>query len=202
MTSLPRSVLLLLLVLLLSALLGAVLVRPALTVAVPVAQADAIVLLSGATSERAPEAVRLYQEGRAPVIILTDDGVLSRWSRRYQRNLYNIEWARDYLVSAGVNPSRIIMLPHGNSGTIFEAFAVRELVTQNGMKSLILVTSDYHSRRALWTFRHVFRQDRITLGMAPTPSGSHSWWYDTCFFARHAVTELVKAVYYLVLFQG
>src|SRR5437762_2686897 len=44
---------------------------------------DAIVVLSGSSTyiERSNWAARLYREGRAPVIILTNDGLIGGWDR-------------------------------------------------------------------------------------------------------------------------
>ena len=52
--------------------------------------ADAIVVLSGSSTyvERAAWAAQLYREGRAPVIVLTNDGLISGWDHREDRNPY------------------------------------------------------------------------------------------------------------------
>src|SRR5436190_24255048 len=66
-----------------------------LIVAAPLDHADAIVVLSGSAviRERAELAARLFQEGRAPKIILTNDNQQSSWSRSQQRNPYYYERA-------------------------------------------------------------------------------------------------------------
>jgi uncharacterized SAM-binding protein YcdF (DUF218 family) len=166
-------------------------IHSALVVSMPLPQADAIILLAGAYPERAPTAARLFREGIAPRIILTNDGVFSSWSQQYQRNLYNIEWATELLVTRGVPRQAIVHLPYIGSGTIYDAAAVRTYCRRNGIGTLLLVTSDYHSRRALWTFRYLFRQDAVTIGIVPVPTSPGG-----LRAVQEVVTEMAKGAYY------
>jgi uncharacterized SAM-binding protein YcdF (DUF218 family) len=167
----------------------------------PLGQADAILLLAGEYRERAPEAARLFHEGRAPRIVLTNDGVFSSWSQRYQRNLYEVEWATELLVTLGVPRQAIVQLPFIGSGTIYDALAVREYARETGGRSLVIVTSDYHTRRALWTFRQVFCGEPVTIGIVPVASGTDGWFRDRWRMCREVTTEVVKSVYYFVKFE-
>lgn len=120
-------------------------------------KADAIVLLAGDIQARAPLASMLLLNGSADRIILTNDGVFSNWSPEHGRNLYQVEWAEESLVSLGVPRYKIIRLPYyGNSSTICEALAVRAYVRKHPLKSLILTTSDYHMARSLLAFKVAF----------------------------------------------
>src|SRR5437870_10161812 len=60
---------------------------------------DAIVVLSGAKVyvERAERAAELFHEGRAPIILLTNDGLRGPWSPRRQDNPRFVEQAADEL---------------------------------------------------------------------------------------------------------
>ena len=66
--------------------------------------ADAIVVLSGSSTyvERADWAARLYREGRAPLVILTDDKLISGWNRAEERNPFFYELAAKELQKRGV----------------------------------------------------------------------------------------------------
>jgi uncharacterized SAM-binding protein YcdF (DUF218 family) len=134
-----------------------VLLEPVLIVHHPVQPADAIVVMAGSRLERLPEASRLYQEGIAPLILLTNDGVFSSWSSKRQRNLYEVEWARESLLEAGVPEEAIVLLEYTASGSIHDALNTRAYVQgQGNIRSLLVVTSDYHTRRTLWSFERVF----------------------------------------------
>jgi uncharacterized SAM-binding protein YcdF (DUF218 family) len=134
------------------------------------ARSDAIVLLAGNHKERAPTAAMLYRDGYAPLIILTNDGVSSGWSARYNRNLYQVEWAEEELVELGVPREKILKLPFYGSSTMFDALAVKRSLFRSGMKKIIVVTSDYHARRALWTFRHALKEYTTDIAIFPAPS--------------------------------
>ena len=136
-------------------------------------KADAIVLLSGSYPERAPAAAMLFRERYAGRIILTNDGVFSSWSEKYGRNLYQVEWAEERLVSCGVGRDRIVKLPGRVNSTMSEALQVSRYARLHGLKKVILVTSDYHAVRALWSFRLAFpwgASDLMAFGV-PSPAG-------------------------------
>lgn len=121
-------------------------------------KASAIVLLAGACEERTPRAASLYHAKYAPIILLTNDGVRRGWSREHDRNLYSIEMSEIELVRRGVPLQSIVKLPYRRSGTVYDAMAVRDYLVQKKMDSIIIVTSDYHSSRALWIFEQVLRK--------------------------------------------
>ena len=123
-------------------------------------KSDAIVILAGNRQERTPKAAELYLRGYAGLIILTNDGVRAGWSKKHGRNLYQVERAEEELVKSGVPRQRIITLPYYRSGTVYDALAVKRFVAAKAIKSLILVTSDFHARRTLWTFRNVLGDTR------------------------------------------
>jgi uncharacterized SAM-binding protein YcdF (DUF218 family) len=162
-------------ILLLSAVVGGLLLPRALLLAgltvhdLPV-RSDAIVLLAGDHKGRAPAAAMLYRDGYAPLVILTNDGLLSGWSTKYNRNLYQIEWAEDELVELGVPREKILKLPFYGSSTMFDALAVKRSLFRSGMKKIIVVTSDYHTRRALWTLRHTLKEYPTDIAIFPVHS--------------------------------
>lgn len=157
--------------------------------------ADAMVLMAGSRYSRLPAIVRLYQEGVAPRILLTNDGVLGQWSVKYQRNLYQVEWAREYLLERGVPDGAIELLDYIDSGSYYDALNTRKYVIADGsIDSLLIVTSDYHSRRTLWVFNRVFNDLDIKIGLYPIPK-------DPNYKGRRLLvntSEIVKLAYYWV----
>lgn len=146
-------------------------------------RADAIMILSGSSNyvERARWAARLYREGRAPLVLLTDDGQRGGWSQPEQRNPFFVERAARELNQAGVPPEKIEVLPGLVSSTYDEALALRDFATTRGLRSVLVVTSAYHSRRALWTVRRVSEGSGLEVGMDAPPAGAESpapsiWW--------------------------
>jgi uncharacterized SAM-binding protein YcdF (DUF218 family) len=154
-----------------------------LVVSQPLAQADAIVVLSGSGTfrERAQHAAKLFSEGRSKKIILTNDNEQSSWSSAEQRNPNYWERAYDELLRARVEQQAILVLSTPVSSTYEEAALLKNYAENNGLRSLLIVTSAYHSRRALWTFRHIFQGSRIEVGLDPVRTGIQTplpefWW--------------------------
>jgi uncharacterized SAM-binding protein YcdF (DUF218 family) len=165
-------------------------------------QAEAIVVLAGSSTyrERADEAARLFHEGRAPKIILTNDGLQSEWSSAEQRNPFYIERAVQQLRHAGVPAESILTLPQVVTSTYDEALLLRGYVTAHGLRSILIVTSAYHSRRALWTLRRVMKDEKVSIGLSAPPPGQQTprpltwWWHSNGW--RMVAGEYVKLVYY------
>lgn len=154
--------------------------------------ADTIVVLAGSYQERIPAAAKLFNGCQAPVVILTNDGVRGGWSRKYQRNVYQIERAEELLVDSGVPRERIIRLPFYGSGTVYDALAVERYLRTHNFGRLLLVTSDYHSRRSLWTFLHVMRNQPVEISAFSVSSGRS--------VVKETWLESVKLLYYKIRF--
>ncbi|HEX8336244.1 MAG TPA: YdcF family protein [Pyrinomonadaceae bacterium] len=168
-----------------------------------VGRADALVVLSGsaAYSERAAEAARLFGEGRAPLVLLTDDGVRGGWSEAEQRNPRFVELAAAELRRGGVPAEAVRVLDALPTNTYDEAAAARAYAAERGFGSLLVVTSSHHSRRALWTWRRVFRGSGVRVGLEPaggarTP-GDWTWWLSAAGW-RQVAGEYAKMGYYVL----
>jgi len=153
-----------------------------LIVSAPLEKADAIVVLSGSSSfvERTQLAVHLYAAGHSRKVILTNDNLQGGWLSSEQRNPFFYERARWELERLGVPPTSIEVIGTPVHSTQEEAMVVSNYADSNGLKSILLVTSAYHSRRALRTFRRVIK-DRVTVGLVAVPPGKETpkpstWW--------------------------
>jgi uncharacterized SAM-binding protein YcdF (DUF218 family) len=177
-----------------------------LIVKAPLEHADAIVLLSGSTSykERARLAAQLYSEGRVPKIILTNDGQRGSWSTAEQRNPFYYESTIKELIRLGVPKERIDVLLRPVSGTYGEATVLRKHLEGQGIRTILVVTSAYHSRRSLWTYYRVFRNTGIQIGLEPAQTGWQTpspatWWFHLRGW-QMVPTEYAKLVYYWLRF--
>lgn len=154
-----------------------------LVVRVPVANADAIVVMSGSGTyrERAQHAAALFRAGRAPRVVLTNDYLQSNWSQAEQRNPYYYERSRDELLRAGVPDDKIAVIMVPIRSTHDEAVLLKGYADANHLSSLLIVTSAYHSRRVFWTFRRVFAGSGKLIGIDPAEPRIESpaaatWW--------------------------
>lgn len=163
-------------------------------------RADALVVLSGSAAyvERTRRAAELFREGRAPVVVLTDDGLRGSWSEARQLNPLFVERARAELLGAGVPAERVVVLPRRVTSTHEEAAAAREFAEGRGLRSLLFVTSEYHTRRALWTLRRTFRESNVEIGVEAAATARDTpltWWWHASGW-RAVAAEYPKLAYY------
>lgn len=169
--------------------------------------ADALVVLSGSAVyvERTHLAAQMFKEGRTAKIILTNDNQYGGWSNAQQRNPFFVERAREELEGSDIPSESIETLPQTVSSTYEEARLLREHASAHGLRSLLVVTSAYHSRRAWWTFCHVFKGSGIEVGMVIVPPGQQtpmpaSWWLRPRGWSMVA-GEYLKLIYYWIAYR-
>jgi uncharacterized SAM-binding protein YcdF (DUF218 family) len=110
-----------------------------LTVDSGMAKADVIIVLGGGSHERPLRAAELFTEKAAPRIIISGEG--------------DDEINRQLLLKAGV-PAAAIEVEGKSRTTRENAEFTIKLLRAEKIRSAILVTSWYHSRRSLKTFEH------------------------------------------------
>lgn len=170
----------------------------------PLETADAILVLGGSATykERTHEATRLLFEGRSRRILITNDNMRGPWSSAEQRNLFFYERSLEELKNAGVPAQNIDVVLKPVTGTYEEAEVIRDYAQQQGLHSILIVTSAYHSRRALWVFSRVFRDTGIRIGLISARPGMESpppatWWLSVRGW-KSVPTEYVKMIYYVI----
>lgn len=173
----------------------------------PLAHADAIVMLSGSATfrERAKKTAELYHQDRSQKILLTNDNLQSGWSSREQRNPYYYERATAELRRLGVPQQNIEVLAPPVSSTYEEALLLQRYAEVHALHSILVVTSAYHSRRALWTFQRVFEGRQTQVGLEPVDADPLSpppatWWFHLLGW-QTVSTEYPKLIYYWLRFR-
>lgn len=173
----------------------------------PLERADALVVLSGSSvyEERARWAARLFREGRAARVVLTRDGHAGGWSQERGRTMLFYERSVEALEREGVPRDRVEVLPEFIASTYDEAVALREYAARSGARRLLVVTSPYHTRRALWTFGRVLAGTGVEVGIDAPPAGVQSpaplaWWLSARGW-NSVATEYPKSVYYWLSYR-
>ena len=175
-----------------------------LVVEKPLEKADAILVLSGSAEyvDRTHEAADAFKAGIAPKIVLTNDGHQGGWIESERRNPYFVESAYIELVRQGVPSDAIEILPSIVRGTSDEADLIVSLSAEKKLNSILLVTSAYHSRRALWIFERAITKTSASLivGVLAPPEGYRyptrlNWWM-SIYGWRSVGSEYVKFAYY------
>lgn len=164
--------------------------------------ADVLVVLGGSATyvERSRAAAEIFKAGRVQKIVLTNDGRQSGWSNVEERNPLFVERALDELQREGVPRTIIEVLPGTVQSTRDEAMLLRKTADERAWKSLLVLTSPYHSRRALWTFRNEFNGSGVILGLTTVKNGRQTpspwfWWLSPNGW-RMVAGEYVKFAYY------
>jgi len=163
--------------------------------------ADVLVVLSGsdrAAQARREEAMRLFREGRTGNLAISAAQVRfwGEWvpdlMRRYLEREYGKEQA-----------DRAVLCPHNADSTLEEARALRPCLEERGWRSVIVVTSNFHTRRARHIWRQVFKDApqpvRIFVyGVDDGEFEPRGWWRSRRY-AKTFLFESVKLVWtYLV----
>ncbi|HEY8498682.1 MAG TPA: YdcF family protein [Limnochordales bacterium] len=144
-----------------------------LVVAEPPEPADAIVVLGGDWRGRIDRGIALYREGYAPVLLVT--GGMAIAPGRVQAD-YLAEAARQ----AGV-PQEAILTERRASSTWEDAVLTLPLAQERGWRRVLLVTSNWHSRRATMVFRRVWGRAGIEVRSVPSEEWRFDlarWWQD------------------------
>jgi uncharacterized SAM-binding protein YcdF (DUF218 family) len=138
----------------------------------PLDRADAIIVLSDDNfyADRSTHAADLYRHGMAPIVVAS--------GRRLRPYAGIAELMEHDLIERGVPKDKILPIAHNAENTKEEAQALAPLAFQHKWRSVIVVTSNYHTRRARYIFLHVFpTQVQVRV------SGSHDgdfdpehWW--------------------------
>lgn len=170
----------------------------------PLEKSDAILILGGSSVylERTERAAELYKNGVSKKIILTDDGERAGWSPVEQRNPPYVDLASRELNSIGVPHDAIEIIKPEFSGTNFEAKSVRGALAERNLRSVLIVTSAYHTKRALYIFENEFAGSGIEIGIESAAAGKQtpqpSFWWISPRGWQMVAGEYVKFVYYWV----
>ena len=132
--------------------------------------ADLIVVLAGETDRRPARGLELLRAGDAPELLLDVPASTKIF------NLEMIDIAQKYADSLPEH-DRIHICPIAGLSTKTEAQDVLSCISKTTARRIVIVTSDYHTRRALSTFRHELPGYSLSVAASrdSTQFGKH-WW--------------------------
>ena len=138
----------------------------------PATRADALVVLGDDNfyADRATHAAELFRQGVAPEVVAS--------GRRLRPNAAITELMQHDLIERGVPAEKIVAFTHDADSTIDEAKAVAKLAAQHGWKSLVIVTSNYHTRRTRYIYGKLLPTG-IKVSVASARDGDFDperWW--------------------------
>ena len=136
-------------------------------------KSDAIIVLSDDNfyGDRATRAAELFRQNLAPVVVAS--GV------RLRPNASIAELMTHDLIERGVPKENILPFPQDADNTREEAESLRKLSQSKSWKNVIVVTSNYHTRRAKYIFKRVF-PETVAIRIASARDGDFdpAHWYE------------------------
>jgi len=151
--------------------------------------ADTIVVLAGETDRRPALGLQLLQQGYAPRMVLDVpanakiyDETMLQISQQYVRELPQAQ--------------SVIICPIYGLSTKAESQDVSQCLRTLGIHSILVVTSDYHTRRALSTFRHELPGMQISVAAATDPQQFGGAWWQHRQWAKLNFDEWLRLVWW------
>ena len=149
-------------------------------------KADLILVLGGDDfGTRIIKAAQLQQAGYAPYVLVSGPPHLLG-----PESNETIEYAR----RRGYSPSLFRPLPSRANSTRSETAIIGQYLREHSVKKLILVTSNYHTRRAAKLMRQASPGIWVVVVPAPDPFFSPSTWWKTRNGQRTFLLEWTKTV--------
>lgn len=151
-----------------------------LIVSDPLEKSDCIVALGG-ENIRKKEAVKLFREGYGKKIVFTGFDITKDEYERY-----------------GLKPHEYIYPVKSAFNTYEESQVILEIAKKYKFKTIIVVTSFYHSKRASETFKNVLGRENIRVIIHPAywKNFNISDWTKNSFLRKAVIIEWLGIYYY------
>jgi len=151
------------------------------------AHADVVVVLAGdGTGERILKAARLARDGVSPLVIVSGPN-----------DLYGVResaLAIEFAVRAGFAREQFQAENFDANSTREEAGFLARAARHRGARSVIVVTSDFHTRRAGLIFRRALPDIPVHVVAAPAPPFTPATWWHTRIGRKIFLYEWLKTV--------
>jgi uncharacterized SAM-binding protein YcdF (DUF218 family) len=138
----------------------------------PLERADALLVLGNDNfyGDRASRATELFRQGLAPVVVAS--------GKRLRPGADVATLVEHDLIERGVPKESIVRFAHDADNTREEAEGLLRMVTERNWKSVIVVTSNYHTRRTRYVFEKVFGKNCAVRVASAHDAGfdADRWW--------------------------
>jgi uncharacterized SAM-binding protein YcdF (DUF218 family) len=172
------------------------------------APADVILVLAGGTPEREMAGADLFKAKMAPIVMLTRPVERPQWDLVRARGIAvesDLEFRRRLVRDLGVPDANVIVLAPFVVSTIAEATAAREWFSGRPLKSVMIVTSAFHTARAKHIFETAFSGMGVTIRMHAAEAGTFrkdNWWQTRANLTDGLIEWQKHLLYQLRFYRG
>ena len=156
-------------------------------------KSDVIITLGGSNIIRTDYSVRLFKEGYSKHLLLSG-GIIGNGDNRTHAEVMYKEAKRLRV------PDADIIIEDESKSTYQNALYTKTALINLHYKSAIIVTSNYHMKRARLVFKKVFNGTGIDLRFSISDDKNfkpNNWWTDA-YSRKIVITEYAKLLGYLV----
>ncbi len=162
--------------------------------------ADALICLSGNRETRNPETLRLWHQGYAPLLFVTEEKPKNK--RFAGIELSHLDFANEIAnrMKLQAEWKRLPSTTGGATSTFDEAQDSLAMAKKMQWKRIIIVTDEFHTRRALLGFERVFQDSGIEVQVAGAANeifDSGNWWKSDLGILAY-LNEAIKYPVYLI----
>ena len=141
--------------------------------------ADAIICLSGERTTRVPESLRLWNRGFAKQLFVTAEKVKNKEFQKLELSHLGFANAVTKRMDLNVTWQLLPSLSGGATSTFDEAEDALALSLEKKWNRIIIVTDEFHTRRAHYAFQKIFEGSGVKVEVAGAPNELFSiedWW--------------------------
>jgi uncharacterized SAM-binding protein YcdF (DUF218 family) len=152
-------------------------------------KSDAIVVLAGETNLRPARALALLRQGMAQHVFLDVEVREQIFDQRLT------DLAQKYAASIP-EANRVSVCPITGLSTNAESNDVSRCLQSAGVRKVLIVTSEFHTRRSLTIFRHRLPQYQFSVAAAHDPTQFGNAWWSRREWAKVTLDEWMKLVWW------
>jgi len=159
----------------------------------PPQTADVIIVLGGNAPDRLPRGMQLRADGYAPLLIVSNERVHTHGLETTWLDLYRAGHSAPDLPESAV----LVLDDPVPESTLDEARRDADLMTSHDLRSALLVTDAFHSRRAYLIFRAAFAHRGLSVHSTPVADELDlAHWWSHPLAARRVLEEWAKLAWY------
>lgn len=160
-------------------------------------KADYVMVLTGDEETRPFTAAALLKAGLARKVLVTEAAATPLVTDHILPPSHEI--CRQALLKRGIAPNDIVVFPAAAAATYDEAIALADFLRNRPAIRVIVVTSDYHTRRSRWVFARTLagRAKQISFVSALTDEFTMESWWQAEAGCVAIVAEYLKLAFYV-----